>query len=698
MNSIKTKILVPSLAGMALALVALAVYGVVNMTTLSNQLSNERIDTAALMAYSYIGRLSERTQIGVFTVSSAPSLVALVQNWNANIDRAGVRQALMEYLAVSMEELGLDSFVVFDQEGVVILRTHDFPHYGDSLFAAPHVAAALGGITNTFYFSTPVMPMGLTSATPVRGDGAVIGAISAVTHFFYDEFVDAIAKSFNGEVSVFTGSTRVATTLRTPAGQRIVGTELENQEIVEAVLGRGESRATRVYFFGVPHLGYYFPLSGVDGNPIGMFFIGLPHQHIEHLSVAAQRNMTIFTIVAVALMGIAMFFFIGRLVKPLHTLADTLNDIAHGEGDLTARVPEIGNDEVAKASRYFNQTIGKIRELVVSIKREVGVLSEIGNDLTINMTETASAMNEIAANIQSIQGRVMNQSASVTQTNSTMGQVTSNITKLSEHVESQSAAVSESSSAIEEMIANIQSVTTTLAQNAVNVKELQESSETGKSSLQDVANDIQEIAKQSEGLLEINLVMENIASQTNLLSMNAAIEAAHAGDSGRGFAVVAEEIRKLAESSSEQSKTTTDLLKKIKESIDKITSSKDKVMSRFAVINNGVKIVAEQEENIRNAMDEQTQGSKQILQSASFVHDITQHVKTGSEKMREGSREVIHESQNLEKATEEIASGMNEMAVGAEQVNRAVASVSDLTSRTKDNISSLAQAVSRFKV
>jgi methyl-accepting chemotaxis protein len=140
------------------------------------------------------------------------------------------------------------------------------------------------------------------------------------------------------------------------------------------------------------------------------------------------------------------------------------------------------------------------------------------------------------------------------------------------------------------------------------------------------------------------------------------------------------------------------MLKKIKESIDKITLSTAKVMSRFEVINQGVKTVAQQEENIRNAMDEQTQGSKQILQSAGFVHDITQQVKVGSEEMLEGSKEVIHESQNLEKVTQEITAGMNEMAAGAEQVNRAVASVSDLTSRTKDNISSLAQAVSRFKV
>ncbi len=165
------------------------------------------------------------------------------------------------------------------------------------------------------------------------------------------------------------------------------------------------------------------------------------------------------------------------------------------------------------------------------------------------------------------------------------------------------------------MLANIQSVTQTLMKNVENVTELTQSSEAGHEGLRDVAYDIQDIARESEGLLEINAVMENIASQTNLLSMNAAIEAAHAGESGKGFAVVADEIRKLAESSSEQSKTISTVLKKIKASIDKISLSTDNVLKKFEVIDRGVKIVAEQEENIRNAMEEQDQGSKQILEA-----------------------------------------------------------------------------------
>jgi methyl-accepting chemotaxis protein len=248
------------------------------------------------------------------------------------------------------------------------------------------------------------------------------------------------------------------------------------------------------------------------------------------------------------------------------------------------------------------------------------------------------------------------------------------------------------------MLANIQSVSQTLSKNSGNVKGLMEASEVGRSGLQEVAADIQEIARESEGLLEINAVMENIASQTNLLSMNAAIEAAHAGEAGKGFAVVADEIRKLAENSGEQSKTISTVLKKIKDSIGKITTSTDSVLNKFAAIDREVRTVSDQEENIRNAMEEQNAGSKQILVAVGELNEITRKVKDGSTQMLEGSEQVIHESKNLGAVTEEITNGMNEMATGADQINVAVNRVNAITGENKASIDVLVREVSKFKV
>jgi len=228
------------------------------------------------------------------------------------------------------------------------------------------------------------------------------------------------------------------------------------------------------------------------------------------------------------------------------------------------------------------------------------------------------------------------------------GKIQAMMEQLNEHVEEQSTSVTTSSAATEEMIANISSVTDTLIKNSQSVKELQEASAAGHTSLSEVATDIQGIARESASLLEINAVMENIASQTNLLSMNAAIEAAHAGESGRGFAVVADEIRKLAESSSQQSKTISGVLKSIKGAIDKITKSTDVVLGRFDAIGDVVKTVAVQESSILSAMEEQGQGSKQILQAVSNVNEITHQVKEAARRLVESSKDTMHKSDNDE--------------------------------------------------
>jgi methyl-accepting chemotaxis protein len=190
--------------------------------------------------------------------------------------------------------------------------------------------------------------------------------------------------------------------------------------------------------------------------------------------------------------------------------------------------------------------------------------------------------------------------------------------------------------------------------------------------------------------------MENIASQTNLLSMNAAIEAAHAGEAGKGFAVVADEIRKLAESSGEQSKTTTTMLKKIKSSIDNITRSSDEVLARFEAISTGVNTVSEHEQSIRAAMEEQEVGGKQILESIGRLNDITGTVKKGSEDMTVASGELLKETSELMKISKETANGMNEMVGGVNQINAAVNGINNMSTENKTNIDALTQQMEKF--
>ncbi|WP_010256217.1 methyl-accepting chemotaxis protein [Treponema primitia] len=442
----------------------------------------------------------------------------------------------------------------------------------------------------------------------------------------------------------------------------------------------------------------YAPILNSRGDMVGIVGCDFEAESLIEMIETQTLRQIILAVVLSAIGIVITIVFMGRIFRRLAAVSAILKEISEGEGDLTRRITIKRMDEIGTLASFFNQTLDKIRNMIVAIKEHSIKLSDIGSELASNMTETAAAINQITANIQSIKGQAINQSASVTETGSTMEQVTINIEKLSGQVEEQTGSVAQSSSAIEEMLANIQSVTATLKRNAENVEELTAASEVGRTGLQGVSADIQEIARESEGLLEINSVMQNIASQTNLLSMNAAIEAAHAGEAGRGFAVVADEIRKLAENSGRQSKIISDTLKKIKDAIDKITKSTNTVLDRFGAIDAAVKTVSDQEAQIRNAMEEQGQGSKQILDAIAKLNDITQQVKQGSQEMFTGSKEVINESRNLETVTQEITNGVNEMATGADQINIAINRVNTISGDNKEHINTLTAELARFKV
>jgi methyl-accepting chemotaxis protein len=545
-----------------------------------------------------------------------------------------------------------------------------------------------------------------TVASPIRNNNKLVGVVGIDIHLDELQIISEAHKPYDDAVTaVFSNNGTIAAhfdTSRIGKDMRITERDMTGPYMNEFVsaIQKGKPFSFSNYIDGLHSSLEIFavPIYAGESHTPWSYAVGIMTNTVMS-PVYTMIKLTIFiSLGMLAAMAVAAIFLCRSITKPIIKVTATLKDIAEGEGDLTKVIPENGKDEITELSHYFNQTLGKIKNLIVTIKKQTTILFDTGNELSSNMTETAAAVNQITANIQSIKGRIINQSASVTETNATMEQMTFNIDKLNDSVDSQTSSVSQSSSAIEEMIANIQSVTNTLIKNTENVNDLSTASEVGRTGLQGVVADIQKISHESEGLLEINSVMKNIASQTNLLSMNAAIEAAHAGEAGRGFAVVADEIRKLAEDSSKQSKTIGTVLKTIKGSIDKISRSTENVLAGFEAIDKGVKIVADQEGNIRNAMEEQGQGSKQILGAIGRLNEITRQVKGGSTEMLEGSKEVIQESKHLERVTQEITGRMNEMAIGTDEINVAVHHVNEISGKNRENIDLLALEVSRFKV
>ena len=402
---------------------------------------------------------------------------------------------------------------------------------------------------------------------------------------------------------------------------------------------------------------------------------------------------------AILVITLIIVYFVARaMVRPIKVAVAALKNIAQGEGDLTVRLPVHGNDEVTDLSEYFNETISKIGSSIKQVSLSSTDMENIGNELASNMTETASAVNEISANIDGVKQQTLTQAASVTETAATIEEIVRTIKQLNNSIETQAASVAQSSASIEQMVANIASIGQTLGKTDDAIKELTSATSDGKDTLVTSNSVTQKIAEESGSLMEASSVIQHIASQTNLLAMNAAIEAAHAGEAGKGFAVVADEIRKLAEDSATQGKTITATLKTLSGEIETLSASSKTVEEKFNAIFNLAEQVKSMSARLTEAMREQENGSKEVLIAIKNINMVTTEVQAGSEEMLKGGEGVAEEMRKLDDLTRIITESMNEMAAGAVQINNSVQEVNEITQKNKRSIASLASEVGKFKV
>ena len=443
--------------------------------------------------------------------------------------------------------------------------------------------------------------------------------------------------------------------------------------------------------------GYYFAVRPIDNtNGWTLVSIGRTKELFKDL----LRNINVIVIMAIIsiLVSLAIaFIFALRIVNPIKKVDSAVNEIASGNADLTQRINVDSNDEIGNLEKGFNKFIEKLQKIISQIQGSKKELGTVEDTLVSSISEASSSITEIISNIESVGSQVGNQVNAVSQTSAAVTEIAENISSLEMMIQNQSEGVSNASSAVEEMIGNIQSVNQSVEIMSQSFSQLEVTSRNGIDQQRFVDEQISEVSKQSKSLQDANTAIADIASQTNLLAMNAAIEAAHAGEFGKGFAVVADEIRKLSETSSEQSKKISAELHKIVDTINNVVEASAKSTESFGEVSNLIAETDNLVKQINSAMEEQQVGSRQILDSLSIMNNSTSEVKTASHEMKEGNEMILKEIQNLQNTTLVIKQSMNEMAVGAKHMNDTSSALSNISAQVSDAIGKIGQQIDLFK-
>jgi methyl-accepting chemotaxis protein len=436
------------------------------------------------------------------------------------------------------------------------------------------------------------------------------------------------------------------------------------------------------------------------GNALEPWIVVATAPTSETLEYAVYMMLKVAAVFAGGiLLIIALIAFLARsFLKPIKIASTALEEIAEGQGDLTMRIDVTSKDEIGKLSGEFNKFIARLESIIKTIREATNRLIKVGQGLASNVDATSASVYQINENIENVNQAVTNQAAGITETSSTIREISTSIERLSATIAKQGEDISDSSASVEEMVANIESVTRTLEKNGEQFVALKDSSDTGFTKIADVAQRVHDVEERSEGLSAANATIKNIATQTNLLAMNAAIEAAHAGESGKGFAVVADEIRKLAEEASTQSRSISKELQALKNAIDQVALSSTDAGNAFNSVRESIGVVLSQQEQIRRAMEEQSTGNSRVLEALTRLREQSGTLTSSAHEISGGSRAILDEMGELVSITQDIKERMDKMRVGTADIGKAIGGIVALSHENSDGISAVSGEVGRFTV
>lgn len=518
-----------------------------------------------------------------------------------------------------------------------------------------------------YYEAVPGETIMVVSVVPVKdAAGSTIGAVVAGSAVNHDAFVDKIKAIHKVDVTVFAGNVRVATTIMQD-GKRVVGTNLDGK-IAEIVTGSGQAFAGDAKILGIPYITYYEPLIGSNEQPVGVLFAG--KSEVEAL---AARNKILVTLgttgLLVLLLGIGFSVWSARkLTRPIQTVEALMQRA--GAGDLTVKAEVTSRDEIGRLTEAFNTMISNQAELVAAVGRASGEIAAASEHLAASSQEMSSTVTEVAGNMVRVADNAQSGEAAA----QTAAEVVSDLAGLITLAKERAVSAQGTSAMTSQAAMSGQS---TVAATVASIAQMQ-------TKITETEGFINQLNAYSSQIGVITETITGIAAQTNLLALNAAIEAARAGEAGRGFAVVADEVRRLAEQSSQGAQEVAALLAKVTDTtVAAVTAAQH---GRA-----GMEQVVDSTGSVSNALDS-------ILTAAGeTVVDIDQIMKVAEEEVATSSRIVVLIS-SMAQGLQETAGLSKEVADGAEQTAGVVETVAASAEQLTSMAAELKDMIMKFKV
>ena len=404
----------------------------------------------------------------------------------------------------------------------------------------------------------------------------------------------------------------------------------------------------------------------------------------------------VFLVTAVALVAVVLFTILTlrSIARPIAHLLSAVERI--GEGDLKVSTGVAGGDEIGRIAAGVDHLVVDLRSLVGAIKERLEELGRAGDELSQAMETAGGCVSGIGSSVGSTKEQLEEQSAAVGEVGAAVEELARNVDSLAAMIANQSEVIATSAGAVERTIANVESVAAAAETAAAEGERALADSAEGKSRIDEVSEAVSAIVSYSRSLGEAAVLVTEIADRTNLLAMNAAIEAAHAGESGKGFAVVADEIRRLAEQSTAQAQDISAGLDRVAAAIGSVSGAATSAVGSFAAILERAAKMGASLRQIGDAMAEQRSVGTQMMDQLSKLRGISGEIARGSEEMAAGNSAILSQMGRLRNANALVVRDADSISSGSEGIVAAIAATSTLADKTRSLTAKVKERADRF--